>query len=84
MSDRFARLQGPYRDAFAITPSDSTDLAVYANALWVGGTGNISLITLDGTTVLISGIPAGTVLPLQVKRVRSTSTTATAIVGLTQ
>jgi hypothetical protein len=65
-----------------VTPSDSTDLTDLALALWVGGAGNISLDTPDGSTVTISGIPAGTILPLRVKRVRATSTTATLIVAL--
>jgi len=88
MADRW--LQSPfgavplmsYSRAVVLTPSDSADLANVAAALWVGGAGNISLDTPDGTTVLISGIPAGTVLPVRVRRVRSTSTTATLIVGL--
>jgi hypothetical protein len=36
----------------------------------------------DGTTVLFTDLVAGVVHPLAVKRVRSTSTTATSIVGI--
>lgn len=39
-------------------------------------------VILAGTTVLFSGIPAGTVMPIRAKRIRSTSTTATLLVCL--
>lgn len=75
-------LAGPAFGAFAITPNDSTDLAKYTRGIWVGGAGNLNVDMMDGTTILFSGIPAGTLLPIGVQRVRSTSTTATLLVGL--
>ena len=72
----------PATIAEAVTPSDSTDLTNVSRALWVGGAGNISVIMANGSTVLFSGIAAGTMLPLRVSRVRSTSTTATLIVAI--
>ena len=77
-----AGLDSPAIDGAAVTPNDSTDLTTTPRALWVGGAGNVSLVTLGGTTLTITGIPAGTLLPIRVTRVRSTSTTATAIVAL--
>lgn len=66
-----------------VAPSDVADLpAAPCFGLWVGGAGNISLDDGSGATTLISGIPAGTILPFQVKRVRATSTTASLIVAL--
>lgn len=50
--------------------------------LYVGGTGNVSVITIGGDTITFNGVPAGTTLPIQVRRLRSTSTTATLINGL--
>lgn len=82
LSGRSVAPDGPSTDAAAVTPNDSADLSTYARQLWIGGAGNVNVDTLDGTTVLISGVAAGTVLPLSVKRVRSTSTTATLIVAL--
>ena len=68
--------------AVAVTPSDSTDLAHVA-LIWVGGAGNVRVNTPGGETdVAINGVPAGTLLPLAVTRVRSTNTTATNIVAL--
>lgn len=68
--------------AAVITPHDSTLLASPTNALYIGGTGNITALLMDDTTVLISAIPVGTYLPLRVKRINATLTTATLIVGL--
>lgn len=70
-------------DAFAVTPSDSVNFTQGTiRGLYVGGTGNVSLVTGNGNTVLFSAIPAGTFLPVLCSRVNSTATTATLIVGL--
>jgi hypothetical protein len=74
-------LEAPARDAFAITPNDSTDLAVSTRALYVGGTGNVKVDTVAGTTVTFTAVPVG-ILPVRVRRVHSTGTTATNIVGM--
>jgi hypothetical protein len=50
--------------------------------LFAGGAGDINLITVDDDTVLFKGIVAGQFLPVQVKRVKATSTSATDIVAL--
>lgn len=65
-----------------VTKSDTVDLPKVSKALWIGGAGNVNVILADGATVLLSGIPAGTLLPLQASRVLSTDTTATLIVAL--
>lgn len=69
--------------AVAVTPNDTNDLAYTSRALWIGGGGNVAVILADDTNpVTFSGVPAGTLLPLRVKRVRSTGTTATNIVAV--
>jgi hypothetical protein len=65
-----------------VTPHDTTNLARLTRGLYVGGTGNLVAVMDDGTTCLFSAIPVGTILPIQCKRVNSTSTTATLIVAL--
>lgn len=71
------------RNLAAVTPNDSTDLPNVSKALWIGGAGNVSIIAADDSAaVLISGVAAGTILPIRAKRVRSTDTTATLIVNL--
>lgn len=66
----------------AVTPSDSTDFDTICRAIYVGGAGNVVAVRHDGTAVTFTGVPAGTVLPIAVRRINSTSTTATAIVAL--
>jgi len=68
--------------AALITPNDSANLPMSAHALWVGGSGNINLVTSGGDTILISGVSAGTYLNIQTRKVLATNTTATLIVGL--
>ncbi|MCF3934197.1 hypothetical protein L1787_12345 [Acuticoccus sp. M5D2P5] len=72
----------PASDAFTVTPSDGTDLATVARGLFVGGAGNVNVVTLGGTTVMFPGVAAGTILPCGVTRVLATDTTATNIVAL--
>lgn len=69
-------------NAVSITPSDSSDLSPWIRALYIGGAGNVSVITAGGQTVTFSGLPAGTILPLHIRRVNATGTTATSLVGL--
>lgn len=69
--------------AVAVTPSDNDDLANVSRALYVGGAGNVNVHMLGSrTAVVFSGVPAGTILPIRVRRVLSTSTTATQILNL--
>lgn len=68
-------------DGFAITPSDSVDLADYPRAIYIGGAGNITM-TLASGDVVFTGILAGTVLAVRPSRIKATGTTATAMVGL--
>lgn len=81
-SDYPTTLTTPARDAAAITPSDSVDIAVLPRALYVGATGNLSLRMAGGQTVTLQGVQAGTVLPIRVARVNATGTTAAAIIAL--
>jgi hypothetical protein len=65
-----------------ITPSDSTDLPKTAIALIVtGNEGTISVIKPNGgaATIPASVLPLGSIVPLPVKRVKLTGTTATGI-----
>lgn len=76
-------IDAPAKNAAAVTPNDSADLSNVAVALYVGGSGDVSVDTVGGQeSVVFSGVSAGTVLPVRVKRVNSTSTTATDIVAL--
>lgn len=73
----------PAIGGIAVTPHDSTVIAVpRVRGLWVGGAGNLSLLMGNGTTILLEGVLAGSLIPVNVKRVNATNTTATLIVAL--
>lgn len=86
MTDRFGNnnlvLSNPPTKVFAVTTSDSVDLTEAVRALYIGGAGNVELITLEGDTVVFSGLQAGQILPIRATRVKAGSTTATLILGL--
>ncbi len=75
-------LTSPADNASAVTPSDSTDLAYTSRALYVGGAGNLVVTMVGGGDVTFTAVPAGSILPIRVSRVKATSTTATSIVNL--
>lgn len=74
-------LLSPASRAAAVTKSDTADLPTASKRLWVGGAGNIAMITVGGDTVTYTSIPAGTYLNVRAARVLSTNTTATNIVA---
>ena len=70
-----------------VTPHDTNELTFVSRALWVGGAGTLEVVMVGdgaagGQQLTIAGIPAGTLLPLAVKQVKATGTTATLIVAL--
>lgn len=69
-----------YQTAADITPSDTADQSY--RAIYVGGAGNVSVVTAGGNTVTFTAPPVGTIIPIDVTRVRSTGTTATLLLGL--
>jgi len=79
---RANNIANPAAGAIAVTPNDSTDLASQARALWIGTGGDVTVITVDGQTVLLANIPDGSLLPVRCTRVKSTGTTASDIVAL--
>jgi hypothetical protein len=69
--------------ALAVTPNDGTDLPQPGTrGIWVGGAGTLKVDMLASGTVTLSAVPAGTFLPIRVKRVYATGTSATLIVAL--
>lgn len=80
-TDTYERLYAANSGA-AVTPGDTTIVSTYplTRALYVGVGGNVNVILNDGTTVLLKNVPTGSFLPLSVKIIKSTSTTATDMV----
>lgn len=66
----------------AITPSDSTVLTPPTRALYVGGAGDVTVVTVGGSVLDFKAVPVGTTLPVQAQMVKATGTTATFILGL--
>lgn len=75
-------LDSPATGGFAITASDATVFTQPTRAVWVGGAGNVAVRFIDGTTITLTGVLAGTLLPIRVDKVLSTGTTASTISGL--
>lgn len=71
-----------YGRAVAVTPNDSSDLSGVTQAIYVGGAGDLHVTMSDGSEVTFVGIDTGETLPLRVRRVYATDTTATDIVAL--
>jgi hypothetical protein len=72
----------PARRGFAITTNDATDLAAETRAIYVGVAGDLVAVLSSGDEVTFAGLAGGTLLPVRVRRVKATGTTATQLVGL--
>lgn len=68
--------------ASEITTSDTVDLSTYTLGIYIGSEGDVKVMTTDGSVVTFKSMVAGVVYPLQIKRIYSTGTTATSIIGL--
>jgi len=64
----------------AITKSDSTNFTHFSTCIYVGGAGDVALVTENGDVVTYVGAVAGTQIVGRFKRVNSTNTTATNLV----
>ena len=74
-------LSSPADTAAAVAKSDSTVLDT-TRALYIGGAGDLVVTMAKGGDVTFKAVPAGSVLPIRVTKVKA-ATTATDIVALT-
>lgn len=74
-------LTNPIVSSFALTPHDSNDEAEVCRALYVGTTGNVAVVHPDGTVTTLTAMTAGIWHPVVFKRINSTNTTASNLVG---
>jgi len=72
----------PAEHAFAADAefSDANDLGYATRALYVGTQGNLKVVTVQEDTVTFVGIQG--ILPVRVKQIYSTGTTASDVIGL--
>lgn len=57
-------------------------LPLGCRALYVGGTGNVAVTMWDGETVTFNSVAAGDRLPIRVRAVLNSGTTATGLIAL--
>lgn len=61
-----------------------SDVTVYTpplRTLYVGGAGNVTIVTPEGVSVVYTAVPVGTTLNVDARQVMATGTTATLMVG---
>ena len=68
-------------NALAITPNDDVDLDPPCQSVWVGGDGDVTVITFGGQTETYAGMKARDFVPVMVRRVLADGTTATSLKG---
>lgn len=68
-------------DCFAITKNNSTMLPERCCGIYVGSTGDVAVETESGKQVTFVGVPTGGIIPIAARKVLSTGTTASSIVG---
>ncbi len=71
-----------YGTAIAIGPDDNKKHGPMLNGLYIGVTGAGVVEVSDGSLVTFVAVPAGTLLPVQVRKVMNTGTSASSLVGL--
>jgi hypothetical protein len=74
----------PAGRAEAVTPGDTAvdNFSREAEALYIGGAGDVAVVLPSGTAITFTGVPAGRILSVRCIRVNSTNTTATSMVAL--
>ncbi len=84
--DKFANFPttpiSPARGGAQVTPDDTSDLLQVTRAIYIGQGGDISVTLADGDSVVLEGVPAGSLLPIRASAVQATGTSAGAIVAL--
>jgi hypothetical protein len=75
--------------AATVTPSNTVDIPFVGGGdiawpcvLYIGGAGNLRVLTAGGDDITFNGVLAGSFLPVQVTRVFVTGTSATNIIAL--
>lgn len=76
--NRTSSLAGPATDILPVTPNDVTEMPDVAIALYVETGGNLSVLTARGGVRSLT-VANNSILPVGIKRVNASGTTATGI-----
>jgi hypothetical protein len=86
MADNFASLaaglDSPAARTFTITKHDTNEVAEVTRALYVGTGGTLAITDAAGNDTVLVNVASGAILPIRVRRVKATGSTAADIVGL--
>lgn len=86
MADIYAHttpgLTSPAIDGGMIVPDDGDDLTHVTRAIYVGTGGQIAAQLASGSMVTLAAVPSGMLLPLRVRKVMATGTSAGDLVAL--
>lgn len=89
MSDPFFKqpnnIDSPAKNAIVVVPSDVADQGTSYKALYIGGSGDVKCETVGSTAgsfVTFTGLVAGSILPVRIRKIYATGTTATNMIGL--
>jgi hypothetical protein len=78
-------------NAQPVTPDDNADIVLGGGAitgidngalLYIGSGGSLTITTVGGQTVTMINLPNGSYVPIQVRKVFATGTTASSIIAL--
>lgn len=71
----------PAEGILIITPSNNNELTHTTRSIYVGYGGNLNVLMVDGTSGIHYNVQDGEILPIRVKQVYTTGTTASGILG---
>ena len=71
----------PASNGAVVVPDDDDELAFYCRSLYIGIAGDVAVQFVEGNTMTFTNVPVG-ILPVSVKKVLDTGTTADEIVAL--
>lgn len=72
----------PYLSGQSVTPHDTNELNAICRGIYVGGAGNVTIVTPSGDTLTFTAVPVGTILPVYARIIKATGTTATNLLAL--
>jgi len=70
------------KGGFAVTKSDTTVFTRIPSAIYVGGDGDVAVVTESGDSLTFVGVTAGSTLPVRVTKIMSAGTSATNMIAL--